>query len=182
MNKLSHRGVATAAAVLAAAAGSLTWAASSASAATATGHDPELPTCSAHNLAVWVNADSANPGAGNVYYNLDYTNLGEHACWLSGFPHVIATDSHGDPLGAPAAPLGHGPGRRVILEPGQSAHSVLDYLEGALTRECVPEQSSYLDVQAPESRGFRSAFFAQPICSHRSVTNLEVGVVEPGAA
>jgi hypothetical protein len=181
MIKFSRRGLATAVAV-AAAAGSLTWAASSASAATGGHHYPQPPACSAQELAVWVNADSANPGAGNVFYNLDYTNLGDHACWLAGYPDVIATDSHGDPLGAPAERDQVGPSLPVVLEPGRSAHSVLDYLEGALTPACMPEQSAYLDVKAPQSGGWRKAFFSQQICSHRSVINLKVSEVKEGAA
>jgi len=182
MIKLSRRSVATAAAVLATAAGSLAWAATSASAATAAHRSPAPPACSAHDLAVWVNADSANPGAGNVYYNLNYTNTGAHACWLSGYPHVIAEDAHQDPLGAPAGLITGIPGHPVELVPGESAHSVLDYLQGALDPRCEPEQSSYLGVSTANSGGWRHAFFALPICSRHDVRTLKVGVIERGAA
>jgi len=182
MNKPSRRGIATAAAVLATAAGSLAWAATSASAATTAHHYPEVSPCSAQQLAVWVNADSASPGAGNVFYNLNYTNISERACWIDGYPHVIATDLHGDPLGAPAGLLESRPGIPAILEPGQSAHSVLDYLQGALTPECMPEPAAYLDVSTPQSGGWRKAFFALPICARHDVVNLKVGRVERGAA
>jgi hypothetical protein len=183
MNKFSRRGVATAVAVLAAAAGSLTWAATAASAATAAHQYPDHSVCEAHELAVWVNADSANPGAGNTYYNLDYTNIGDHACWLAGYPDVIAADFDGMPIGAPAEQLGYGPNLPVELAPGESAHSVLDYIQGSLTTPgCMPERSSSLDVKAPSSHGWRSAFFVQDVCSHRSVISLKVGAVERGAA
>lgn len=180
MIKFSRRGLTTAVAV-AAAAGSLTWAAGSASAATNGHHFPEPPACSNHELAAWVNADSASPGAGNVYYNLNFTNLGHHACWVAGHPHVIAEDAHQNPLGAPAGTL-PGPGNPVILMPGESAHSVLDYLQGAIDPSCKPEPSSYLGVSLSKAKDWRHAFFAMPICSKWTVRTLEVGPLQHGAA
>jgi hypothetical protein len=181
MNKLSRRGIATAAAVLATAAGSLAWGVTSASAATATSHHPGPMACTTQQLGVWVNADSANPGAGTIAYNLNYTNLGEHPCWLSGYPYAIAEDAHQMPLGAPAHVI-PGVGHPVMLMPGASAHSVLDYLEGAITPACKPEPASYLSVGLPHNKIWRHAFFALPICSKHNVVNLKVGVIQPGAA
>jgi hypothetical protein len=181
MNKLSRRGIATVAAVLATAAGALAGAATSASAATAHQY-PEPPACSTQELAVWVNADSANPGAGNVFYNLNYTNLDKHPCWLKGYPYAIAEDAHQDSLGAPAAVIPGPPEHPVLLVPGESAHSVLDYLQGALNPSCKPEMASYLAVGLPKNRVWRHAFFALPICSRHDVINLKVGMIQPGAA
>jgi hypothetical protein len=180
MNKLSRRSVATAAAVLATAAGSLAWAATSASAATVM-HNGPFPTCSAHDLDVLVGSAHGNPHSHQVTYRLDFTNNSRYACTLIGYPQdVIATDRQGRRLGVPAQQIPGGPSRAVVLLEGQTAHSQLVNNPQALSeRACHPTLSAFLDAALPDSGQPVRTDFAQRVCSGR-VADLSIGQVQPG--
>lgn len=181
MNKLSRRSVATAAAVLAAAAGTLAWAATSASAAT-TMHNGPFPTCSAHNLNVSARSAHGNPHARQQTYSLDFTNNSRYACTLIGYPQaVIAADSHGHRLGLRAQQTPGGPSQAVVLLQGQTAHSQLTYDPQALSEHgCRPARSAFLDAALPESGQPVRAAFTQEVCSG-SVVDLSIAQVQSGA-
>jgi hypothetical protein len=187
MIKLSRRGVAAAAALLAAGTGSLTWAATSASAAAAspaarTAPTPSgyIPRCTPGDLAVWVNADTANGAAGTIYYHLDYTNTSSTTCHLYSWPGVSAVNGAKQQLGAAAQHIGGASASYVNIPAGGTAHSVLGYVDVQVTPVCKPATAMFLRVYPPDDTGARYAFFPQRVCTTKT-TDLVVGRVQPGA-
>jgi hypothetical protein len=180
MNKLSRRGVATAAAVLTAAAGSLAWAATSASAATAM-HNGPFPTCAAHVLNVRVGSTQDNPHSRQVTYSIHFTNNSRYACTLMGYPQdVVAADSRGRRIGVPAQQI-PGASRPVVLLEGQTAHSQLTYEPQALDEHgCRAATSASLLAELPDSGQPVRAAFAHQVCSGH-VVDLYIGEVQAGA-
>jgi Protein of unknown function (DUF4232) len=186
MFKLSRRRVATAAAVLAVGAGSMTWAATSASAAPASpaGRAADaaygyIPRCTAADLAVWVNADSENGAAGTIYYHLDFTNTSRGTCHLYSYPGVSAANGAGKPLGVPAIRTAGVPATYVNMPAGGTAHSVLGYVDAQLSRSCKPAIATLLKVYPPDDAGVRSAFFPLPVCTTKT-WDLRVWRIQPG--
>jgi len=182
MLKVSRRAAASAAAVLALGAGSLTWAATSASAATA---KPAAPAyvprpCNTSQLAAWVNADSADGTAGTTYYHLDLTNTGGRACWLYGWPGVSAVNWAGRQLGVPAVRRGPAHPGIVNVAPGGTAHALLGYVDVQLSPSCRPATATFLRVYPPASRNARHAFFPLPVCTTRT-WDLTIGPIQYGA-
>jgi hypothetical protein len=197
IKRLSRRSVAAAvagtAAVAALGAGSVTWAATAASAAT--GHPVAqaasaarasktmlriIPRCTAGDLAVWVNANSADGAAGTIYYHLDYTNISGHMCHLYSWPGVSAVNSAGKVLGAPAARTGGAPAVYVNIPAGGTAHSVFGYVDVQISKACKPAMATHLQVYPPNDRGTRDAFFAASVCTDKT-KDLVVWRVQPGA-
>jgi Protein of unknown function (DUF4232) len=182
MIKVSRRAAAAAAAVLALGAGSATWATTSASAATAkpAAQPSFIQRCTANQLAVWVNADSANGAAGTIFYHLDLTNTSGRTCYLFGWPGVSATNSFGHRLGAPARRSPNVPLRIVNVRPGETAHAVLGYVDVQVSPGCHPTTATALKVIPPNTTGSRSAFFPLPVCTNNTV-DLTIGRVQAGA-
>jgi uncharacterized protein DUF4232 len=189
MFKLSRRGVASAAAVIALGAGSVTWAATSASAAPAipAAHSADarpatagyIPRCTTADLAVWVNADSEDGAAGTIYYHLDFTNLSGSTCHLYSYPGVSAVNGAGKPLGVAAVRTAGAPASYVNIPAGGTAHSVLGYVDAQLSRSCKPAMATLLKVYPPDDHGARDAFFPLPVCTTKT-WDLRVGRIQPG--
>lgn len=176
MIKLSRRAAAAAATLLAAGAGSLTWAATSASAAPAS----YIPRCAATDLAVWVNSESSNGAAGTIYYHLDYTNISGHTCHLYSWPGVSALNGARKQLGAAAQRTGSAPAVYVNIPANGTAHSMLGYTDVQVTPACKPAAATYLKVFPPDDTQARDAFFPLSVCT-TSTPDLKVGRVQPGA-
>ncbi|MFF2650831.1 DUF4232 domain-containing protein [Streptomyces sp. NPDC058045] len=64
------------------------------------------------------------PGAGQVYYDLTFTNTGSRSCTLSGFPGVSLIRRDGSTVGHPATREGAAAGP-VTLAPGARAQAAL---------------------------------------------------------
>lgn len=187
MIKVTRRTVATAAAVAALTAGSVTWAAASASAAPArpaaqavTAATAVIPRCAAADLAVWVNANSANGAAGTIYYHLDFTNISGITCHLYSWPGVTARNKAGAQLGVPAVHTGAIPATYVNIPPGGTAHSILGYVDVQVSKACKPVTATSLKVFPPDDAAARNAFFPVPTCTTKT-PDLVVWRVQPGA-
>jgi hypothetical protein len=174
MIKGFRRTAATAAAVLAVGAGSVALGASSAS-AVPTG----IGRCTAGNLAVWVNADSADGTAGTTYFNLEYTNISGVTCYLNGFPGVSATNGNGKQIGLAAAHDNSIPAKTIDIAPGMTAHSALGYHDILVDPSCKPQTASYLKVFAPNTVTARHAFVTLSLCT-TGQANLSVQRVQSG--
>jgi Protein of unknown function (DUF4232) len=181
MFRLSRRTVAVAAAVAALGAGSATWATTSASAST--GHPAAqaaiIPRCTAGDLAVWVNANSADGAAGTIYYHLDYTNISNVECHLYSWPGVSAVNAAGRQLGPAAIRTGTVPARYVNIPRGATAHSVLGYVDVQVSKACKPALATHLRVYPPNDTGARDAFFPVSVCT-TNTPDLVVWRVQPG--
>jgi hypothetical protein len=163
--------------VIALGAGGAAWAASSASAA------PTAPAavgrCLAGNLAVWVNADSADGTAGTTYFNLDYTNTGRTTCSLYGFPGVTATTLGGAQIGKAATRDNGTPYKVINIAPGATAHSNLGYHDIVIEPSCKERTPAFLKVYAPNDTVAKHAFFSLTVCatgqSDFSVMRVQAG-------
>jgi Protein of unknown function (DUF4232) len=182
--RLSRRTAAAAAAVVALGAGSAAVAATSASAAT--GHPAAttrlgiIPRCTPGDLAVWVNANSADGTAGTTYYHLDYTNISRGWCHLYSWPGVTAANAAGKQLGAAAVRSGIAPAAYVNIAPGGTAHSILGYVDVQISKACKPALATHLKVYPPDDSAARDAFFAASVCTDKT-KDLVVWRVQPGA-
>ncbi|NUS17166.1 MAG: DUF4232 domain-containing protein, partial [Streptomyces sp.] len=68
-----------------------------------------------------------DPGAGNIYYPLDFTNTTSHSCTLNGFPGVSLLRGDGSVIGKPAdrQPV---KAAAVRIAPGQTVEADLHTL------------------------------------------------------
>lgn len=184
--KITHRRrvVAVAAAVAALGAGAATVAATSASAATthpaAKSAVAFIPRCTPGDLAVWVNANSADGTAGTTYYHLDYTNITRGWCHLYSWPGVSAVNAAGRQLGAAAVRTGGVPATYVNIPPGGTAHSIFGYVDVQVSKACKPAMATHLRVYPPDGSAARDAFFAAAVCTDKT-KDLVVWRVQPGA-
>lgn len=77
-----------------------------------------------------------DPGAGNIYYPIDFTNTTSRACTLDGFPGVSLLRGDGTVIGRPAVRRGAG-AATVRLAPGQTVEADLHTLnEGVKSGGC----------------------------------------------
>jgi len=183
-----HRGRRVAAAAVAVAALGAGSAALAATAASAAASQPQaartadglIPRCAPGNLAVWVNANSADGTAGTTYYHLDFTNISGHMCHLNGWPGVSAANAAGRQLGAPAVRTGTAPPAYINLPAGGTAHSIFGYVDVQVSPACKPALATHLKVYPPGDSGARDAFFAASVCTDKT-KDLVIWRVQPGA-
>jgi hypothetical protein len=171
-----RRTAVAAVAVVALGAGGAAWAASSASASAAPG---AIGRCTSDNLAVWVNADSADGTAGTTFYHLEFTNTGRSTCYLKGWRGVSAATLGRVQLGAAAARQNGVPAKTIDIAAGATAHSVLGYVDVQVDPSCKPENAAFLTVYAPGSFTAKRAFFPLSVCRTRRV-DLNVRRVQAG--
>jgi Protein of unknown function (DUF4232) len=142
-----------------------------------------VPACTAGDLGAWVAITQGNGAAGSIYYPLQFTNLSGHACAMRGFPGVSAVDRNGHQLGSPAR-WGHAvPVRTVVLAPGATAHTTLQYSDAEVTTApgCYPVFSAFeLRVYPPGQYGATYAAFGLEACSHAGPVYMSVGPILPG--
>ncbi len=142
-----------------------------------------VPACSAGNLGVWVAIDQGNGAAGSVYYPLQFTNLSRHACAMRGFPGVSAIDRNGHQLGSPAGWGTRVAAHTVVLAPGATAHTILQYSDATVTTApgCHPVFSTFeLRVYPPGQHRATYAAFDLEACSDAGPVYLSVEPILPG--
>lgn len=142
-----------------------------------------VPECQAADLGVWVAVDQGNGTAGSTYFPLQFTNLSRHYCSLRGFPGVSAINSNGKQLGSPASWSHVTPVRTVVLAPGATAHTLLQY--GDVQVETAPgcglaATAFELRVYPPGQRSATHAAFDLPVCSHAGPIYLNVEPITAG--
>ena len=169
-----RRTATAAAAVLALGAGGAAWATTSASASPAA-----ISRCTSNNLAVWVDADSADGTAGTTFYLLEFTNTGRSTCYLNGWPGVSAPPLGRVQLGAAAARQNGAPAKNIDIAPGATAHSVLGYEDIQVDPTCKPANAALLKVFPPNSRTADHAFFSLSVCRTGRI-DLNVRRVQAG--
>ena len=186
MFRLSRRTAAVAAAVAALGAGSATWAATSASAATdhpaGQASAAYIPRCAAGDLAVWVNYGAASGAAGTFYYPLEFTNHTDHTCRTWGWPGVSATNANEHQLGDAAQRLHYFTPSWVNIGAGGTAHALLAYGNAEVqTSGCKPTDASLIKVYAPNQRTADLGFFSLPVCTvGGGHVYLRVANIQPG--
>jgi hypothetical protein len=162
-----RRGIVVGGLLLALAATAGAWAGATASAAT--------PACTPANTQVWLGLGLGGGTAGSTYYPLELSNVGHHACTLSGYPGVSA--SRGGSQVGPAATRNQQPHATVTLAPGATAHVILRIVDwGALCSQEVVADG--LKVFPPGQTRSEFVPFSFGACAHRGV--LIVGPVRAG--
>ena len=142
-----------------------------------------VPACTADNLGVWVAVSQSDGAAGSIFFPLQFTNLGRHACAMRGFAGVSAIDSNGHQLGSPAGWDHTRPVRTVVLAPGATAHAILRYADVTVATApgCHPVSSMVeLRVYPPNQRRATYAAFNGEACSHTGPVYLDVTPVQAG--
>jgi hypothetical protein len=179
MFKNIRRTVAVAAAALTLGTGGAVWATTAASAAPAA-----TPACATGNLSVWVDISQASAAAGHIYYPLDFTNTGSHACTLRGYPGVSATTGSGGHLGRAAARNPIYRAKTVTIPAGGTAHAYLFWVEvlNFSPSACKLGTASLLKVYPPNRKSAADAFFSLQVCKSTKplFQYLYVSTVQPG--
>ena len=132
--------------------------------------------CTPANTQIWLGLGIGGGTLGSTYYPLELSNVGHHACTLSGFPGVSADGRGGGQVGPAAARNGQSH-RAVTLAAGATAHAILRVEDwGAL---CSKEVVAIgLRVYAPGETKAEDVPFSFGACAHRGV--LIVGPVRAG--
>ena len=140
-----------------------------------------LPHCAASELGVWVAYDYKQGALGSTFVPLEFTNVGNRTCTLTGYPAAAALDSNGNQLGPAAV---HNPlitPSTITLGPGQTAHAVLQYIQAVATN-CPPAQqvpAFELQVNPPNRTNADHALFDLETCPGNTVY-LEVTAIRGG--
>jgi hypothetical protein len=175
-----RRTVAVAATALSLGTGGAVWATTAASAAPAV-----TPACTTANLSVWLDISQGSAAAGHIYYPLDFTNTGGHACTLRGYPGVSATTAGGGQIGRAADRDSRYKIRTVTIPAGGSAHSILTWVQVAnfTPSDCKPTTATLIKVFPPNRKSAAYGFFSlqgcratKPLFQYLFVTAVQPGV------
>jgi hypothetical protein len=138
--------------------------------------------CTAADLGARLATDRGDGAAGSIYYPLDFTNLGRRTCTLYGFPGVSAVDSHGHQLGDAATRNRTTAAHLVVLRPGATAHTTLQWIEVAnYGSGCRPVTAVELKIYPPGQRSATHAAFGLGACSRPGYPYLSVAPITSGA-
>jgi hypothetical protein len=140
-----------------------------------------VPKCLAADLGVWMAVDQGDGAAGSIYYPLEFTNLSRHTCIMYGFPGISAIDRNARQLGLPARWDHSVKARTVVLHPGATAHTVLQYIDAAVfTPQCKPTPAYELRVYPPDQYVAAQTLWDLDACSLRNGSFMTVQVIQPG--
>lgn len=150
--------------------------ASSGSPTSATG--AAAPQCATSGLVVWLNT-TGNGAAGNIAYQLEFTNLSGHACTLFGYSGVSGVNLHGKQLGKAAH---RSPGvakHQVRLANGATAKETILIAEvGNIPRsDCRQVTAAGLRIYPPDQVAAKVVPFPFGACS-RAAQYLQVWPVQ----
>lgn len=124
---------------------------------------------------------STDSGAGNIDYEIAFTNRGPGTCTVSGAPRVSVVGADGNPLGQEATGTG-AEGPLVRLRPGTSATTAVRAVNvgtdgGPLGDRCTPKAGVALAVDAPNSGRYEQVPVSVRGCAEKDVSFLTVGVL-----
>ena len=141
------------------------------------------PACQASQLGVWIALAQSNGAAGTIYYLLNFTNVSGRPCSLHGFPGVSAIARNGHQLGRPAGWATRVAARTVVLAPGATAHTILQYRDAEVSTApgCDPvNTAAALRVYPPDQYDATIAAFDLQVCSRAGPVYLSVEPILPG--
>jgi hypothetical protein len=142
-----------------------------------------VPACQASQLGVWIALAQSNGAAGTIYYPLNFTNVSGHTCSLRGFPGVSAIARNGHQLGSPAGWTARVAARTVVIAPGATAHTILQYrdVEVSTAPGCDPVNTAVvLRVYPPGRYNATIAAFDLQVCSHAGPVYMSVEPILSG--
>jgi hypothetical protein len=117
-------------------------------------------------------------GAGTTLYALEFTNLSHRACSLYGYPEVSAYVA--SQTGSVAIRDTSVRPRPVTLEPGATAHSVLQVADTGSSRPAACDQVTAEELRVTFPDQVRSAFLPVhiPMCSRKGHLSLSVQAIQ----
>jgi hypothetical protein len=136
---------------------------------------PAAARCKEGDLTDWVGVPGGAT-AGSVYYDLEISDTSSVACSMYGFPGVSALGPGGVHYGSPAARNVYGTEQTITLEPGDTAHVVLQITDtGNFPKsDCRPKTADALLVYAPGAYSAKTVPFSFQACSKTGPVFLEV--------
>ncbi len=102
---------------------------------------------------------------------------------MHGFPGVSAIGRNGNQLGSPAGWDSRVAARTVVLAPGATAHTILEYSDAEVTTApgCHPVYTAVvLRVYPPDQYHATDAAFDLEACSHAGPVYMRVEPILPG--
>ncbi|MGG7464476.1 DUF4232 domain-containing protein [Plantibacter sp. YIM 135347] len=129
------------------------------------GADPNAPAGQCADSALAVTVTEFDAGAGNISYDVAFTNTATSACVLRGTPGVsVVGDGNGTELGKPARQDSAAEPEDVNIAPGAAAHAVLRAVnigtDGGPLSDCAPVAGDGYRIYSPHS--FTAVFVASP--------------------
>lgn len=119
--------------------------------------------------------------AGSTYLPIGFTNSGNVACILSGFPVVSLVDASGDTIGAAAAPDASQSPADITIQPGNGAPAVLKITSAGVVDNCDPQDASGFKIQPPNlAKSVTLNVSGYTGCANGSVNILSIGPVTAG--
>ena len=138
--------------------------------------------CPTRNLGV--KAGISQGTAGSVYQLIDFTNISDVTCTLSGYPGVAfwTPGGGGGRIGAAALRSPVAPSEVVMLAPGAVAHAQLRIGNAGQVPagKCGQVTAHRLVIYPPNQSTPVTLSYTAPTCS-KPVQILTVSVIEPGA-
>lgn len=137
-------------------------------------HAAATPACSSSQLVNWLDT-SPNGTAGTIFYELQFTNLGNR-CTLRGYPGVSAVSLSGKQLGSPATRVTGIKLKTITLKRGATVKAALGIVDtGAIpSSQCKAVTAAGLRVIAPNTTGSTVIPFPFSTCSATGRSSLTV--------
>ena len=141
-----------------------------------------MPGCATRDLQV--RAGVSQGAAGSVYQVIVFTNIGNKACTLYGYPGVSLA------AGTPVTQVGQAATRSpvagptlVTLQPGQAGNALLRITQALNypAATCSPKATTYLQIYPPNQTTPMYLAYTATGCASTSVKLLTIGVVQAGA-
>ena len=148
--------------------------------AAATRSPATAPRCGTSGLRISVGTGSRVTTA-VTRYPLDFTNVGGAPCTLTGYPQVAAYQGDGTEIGDASVRDTSVVAARVLLAPGQTAHTSLD---ASLSGRCRPVRVSGLRVVPPGQSAARNVKRSLTACAAHGPADegyLRVRAIQPGS-
>jgi Protein of unknown function (DUF4232) len=143
-------------------------------------HARRTAPCTTAGLAVWLGVGDGGHAAGSSYLPIELTNTSQRACHLRGHPGVSAYGA--GQIGSPARRVTGFRARTVTLQPGATAHALLQIVVAGNypAARCGPVEAAGLRVYPPGQRTAAFVPYAFPACSKATARVLFVRPVQPG--
>ena len=167
------------------AASASTGAASTAASSPTPAASPEVAgaaACPTRSLAAKVGVSQGT--AGSVYTVIDFTNIGNVACTLYGYPGVsLAGGKPVTQIGQAATESKATARTLVTLKPGAVANALLQVVDAGNypPATCGLTNATYLQIYPPNQTTPIYLAFKSPACSSKSVHILTISVAMPGS-
>ena len=156
--------------------------------ATATGPSTPAPPAGpaeCTTAALHVAVGQSNGAAGTIFYNLDFTNVTDAACFMQGYPGVSlvsAGNGAGSQIGADAKRDPVTPSKQILLPAQGTAHATLGIAEAGNfpASKCNQVSAMWLKVFPPDQTVAAYVPFTTQTCASTSVPTMRITALSAG--